>query len=253
MAPRWPAARLERGFGGFSVSHLENQYGIPPGSHEHHHEDEGHDEDHEDHAEQGEEEEDNNIRLDIEQTRYDGVLHIHEPFAGLDMFRGMLTYTDYEHVELPVRAYMNDDAEFFGVEFDSEFTVFSAGEGDLLLGLRADYIHGELDSGADVPRLAPTRFGASLTWAHSSWNLSASVLDAAEQEKPGANEEATEGYTRWDAGAEYRMPLFGRGEMVVFAKLKNISDEEIRLSTSFLREVAPEPGRSLEAGFRLYF
>ncbi len=84
-------------------------------------------------------------------------------------------------------------------------------------------------------------------------NLYASVLDADDQDKPGPNEEATEGYTRWDAGAEYRLPLSGSGEMVLFAKLKNITDEEIRLSTSFLREVAPEPGRSIEAGLRLRF
>ncbi|MFT6957457.1 MAG: iron complex outermembrane receptor protein, partial [Halieaceae bacterium] len=39
----------------------------------------------------------------------------------------------------------------------------------------------------------------------------------------------------------------------LFLKLKNISDEEIRLSTSFLRDIAPEAGRSIEAGVRFNF
>jgi iron complex outermembrane receptor protein len=35
--------------------------------------------------------------------------------------------------------------------------------------------------------------------------------------------------------------------------MRNLADEEIRLSTSFLRDVAPEAGRSVEAGLRYTF
>ena len=41
--------------------------------------------------------------------------------------------------------------------------------------------------------------------------------------------------------------------LLAFVKLKNITDEEIRLSTSFLRNYAPQPGESIEAGIRLMF
>ena len=51
-------------------------------------------------------------------------------------------------------------------------------------------------------------------------------------------------------GAEYRRPM-ASGELVLFLNVNNITDEEIRLSTSFLREFAPEPGISLEGGVRL--
>ena len=40
------------------------------------------------------------MRLDVEQTRYDALLHWHEPLAGLEVLRGFLTYTDYSHDEL---------------------------------------------------------------------------------------------------------------------------------------------------------
>lgn len=34
-------------------------------------------------------------------------------------------------------------------------------------------------------------------------------------------------------------------ELTLLIEFKNITDEEIRLSTSFLRDVAPEAGRSV--------
>ena len=46
---------------------------------------------------------------------------------------------------------------------------------------------------------------------------------------------------KWDAGADYRLPVAG-SEVTLFLALNNITDEEIRLSTSFLRDVAPEAG-----------
>ena len=41
--------------------------------------------------------------------------------------------------------------------------------------------------------------------------------------------------------------------MTLFLALNNITDEEIRLSTSFLRDIAPEAGFSVEAGIRWLF
>jgi iron complex outermembrane receptor protein len=79
------------------------------------------------------------------------------------------------------------------------------------------------------------------------------VLDAADQDDPGDFETATDGYTRWDAGADYRWQIRGEQELLVFAKWKNIGDEEIRLSTSFLRNYAPEAGESFEVGLRYSF
>ena len=78
------------------------------------------------------------------------------------------------------------------------------------------------------------------------------MLDADEQDKPGANEEPTDGYTKWDIGADYRLAT-GAGDMNLFIAFNNITDEEIRLSTSFLRDVAPEAGFSVEAGVRWMF
>ena len=79
------------------------------------------------------------------------------------------------------------------------------------------------------------------------------VLNADDQDDPGAFETETDGYTRWDAGIDYRFRLPGDSDLVAFLKWKNLSDEEIRLSTSFLRNYAPQAGESIEAGLRFTF
>ena len=74
-----------------------------------------------------------------------------------------------------------------------------------------------------------------------------------EKDDPGDFETETDGYTRWDAGVDYRLGFQDDRELFFFLKWKNIGDEEIRLSTSFLRNYAPEAGESLEAGLRFTF
>ena len=96
------------------------------------------------------------------------------------------------------------------------------------------------------------RVGGRLSWQSDQWRVWGRVLDAADQDNPGENEEATNGYTRWDAGIEYRLQT-NEWDLLAFAKFNNISDEEIRLSTSFLRDVAPEAGRGVELGVRYSF
>jgi iron complex outermembrane receptor protein len=455
----------ERGFFGLAVSHYETQYGIPPGAHGHHEEEhegkeyqEGHEEG-EEHEEHEHEEEEEFVRIDMEQTRYDANLHLHELGENIEVLRGFLTYTDYQHRELegtetgtrfdretwetrievvhtpqllgvhgvfglqwredefvaegeeayvprtdsselglflvedfhrgdwtyelglrvdwverdpdaesadsedftsvslsgsalwnfhpawqaglslsraarapsteelfsnvdatdpeelvthaataaieigdpdldeetslntdltlswvgedsraelavfynrfedyiflfnsgadvdgtPVYLYEQDDAVFYGVEFEGEFHLAAIGGGDLALGLSGDMIRGEFDDNGDVARLPPLRLGARLSWSGDALGAWVSVLDAADQDDPGDFETETAGYTRWDAGVDYRWQLSGGRELLAFLKWKNIGDEEIRLSTSFLRNYAPETGQSLEAGLRFTF
>ncbi|NIB39656.1 TonB-dependent receptor [Pseudomaricurvus alkylphenolicus] len=113
----------ERGFVGFSVNRQENNYGIPAGAHEHHHDEEEHhdDEDHHEEEEHHEDEEHHEeeehhddeahhdeeghedeapVRVDMEQTRYDLKGQLNQPFAGFDKLTWRAAYNDYEHTEL---------------------------------------------------------------------------------------------------------------------------------------------------------
>ena len=155
--------------------------------------------------------------------------------------------------ETPIYVYDQDDAEFYGAEFSSSFQLAELGPGAVALGIRGDIISAEFDNNGDVPRLPPTRIGSELSWRGDNFGTWISVLSAADQDDPGDFETETDGYTRWDLGADYRFKLRGDRELLAFMKWKNIGDDQIRLSTSFLRNYAPEAGESLEVGLRYSF
>ncbi|MFT6771729.1 MAG: iron complex outermembrane receptor protein [Congregibacter sp.] len=180
-------------------------------------------------------------------------------FAELTVFYNsfddyiFLFNTGLEVDETPVYAYEQDDADFYGVEFESSFDLASLGDGNVSLGVFGDMIVGEFDSAGDAPRLPPMRFGSELSWRSDAVGVYLKVLNASDQDNPGDFETETGGYTRWDAGIDYNVQFSGKTELFAFLKLKNLTDEEIRLSTSFLRNFAPQAGQSVEAGVRLTF
>ncbi|MEQ8263335.1 TonB-dependent receptor [Pseudohaliea sp.] len=155
--------------------------------------------------------------------------------------------------ETPVYVYEQDDADFYGVEIETSFDLARLAGGDLSLGVFGDMTTGEFDSAGDVPRLPPMRIGSELAWRSDSLGAYVRVLNADDQDNPGDFETETDGYTRWDAGIDYNIEFAGDTQLLAFVKWKNIADEEIRLSTSFLRNYAPQPGESIEAGVRLMF
>lgn len=151
--------------------------------------------------------------------------------------------------QFPVREYQNDDADFYGMEIDMVFSISN----DWSVRIFGDTVTGKLEDDTYLPRLPPYRLGSELNFNSGALSTSLSVLDAADQDNPGLGEIATAGYTRWDFTMDYALPSVFNGELILFSKLKNITDEEIRLSTSFLRGFAPDSGRSLELGSRYRF
>lgn len=146
----------------------------------------------------------------------------------------------------PVRGYLNDDARFYGLEVDASIFLSP----DWSLRLFADSIKGKLDSHGAVPRMPPYRLGSELKLDLGDFSTSLSYLHAFDQNDPGQFEIQTEGYDRIDLRAEYQWDFVRRGELALFSSLRNLTNEEIRLSTSYLRGFAPESGRSLELGLR---
>jgi len=157
--------------------------------------------------------------------------------------------TGIEVDEFSVRAYQNNGADFYGMEMDMVFPITN----DWSVRFFGDTVTGKLENDNYVPRLPPYRLGSELIFSTAALNASLSVLNAADQNNSGFGEIATAGYTRWDVAIDYALPSISNGELILFSKVKNITNEEIRLSTSFLRGFAPESGRSLELGVRYSF
>ncbi len=83
----------DEGFVGLSVSRLANNYGIPPGAHEHH-------EDGDNAVDGLDEHDEETVRIDLKQTRYDLKGEFENPMAGFQKISFRVGHNDYEHVEL---------------------------------------------------------------------------------------------------------------------------------------------------------
>ena len=106
---------FEDGYIGVAFNRLDNQYGIPAGSHTHHgeeHHDEDHDGDHEDEHDEDHHDEDDHddeqhgdehgeedVLIDMRQDRID--LEFELPLSGFfDEVHGRIGAVDYEHLEI---------------------------------------------------------------------------------------------------------------------------------------------------------
>ena len=125
----------DRGFIGVSVSELDNEYGLPPGTHSHgdHEEDhdEDHDDDHDDDHEEGHEEVEF-VRLDLEQTRYDFKSGLNFTNSWIESISADIGLSDYQHGEIE---YFEDGGSEVGTlyeteGYDSRFTLTHAPMGD---------------------------------------------------------------------------------------------------------------------------
>jgi iron complex outermembrane receptor protein len=99
----------DRGFIGMAVSRYESKYGLPGGTHAHHHDD--HDHDHHDdddhgldhHGHHDHDDEDDDVRLELKQTRWDLAAGLQDPFVNFTELKVRIGYNDYEHRELESR------------------------------------------------------------------------------------------------------------------------------------------------------
>jgi iron complex outermembrane recepter protein len=145
------------------------------------------------------------------------------------------------------------NATFKGFEAQATFPLMQNNFGSVDLTLFGDYTRGEFDNGADVPRLPPLRYGIQLAYEKNDWSANARLTRAEAQTNPGDNETPTDSYLLLNVGGQYKLTDFYGTDVLLFAKGKNLLNENIRNSTSYLRNFAPEPGRSGEIGIRLSY
>ena len=150
--------------------------------------------------------------------------------------------------ELSIFQYQQEDATFRGIETSVEIPLTD----DWEIELFGDYVRAKLDKSGDVPRIPPLRYGMALNYQQEQWNAGLRLTEVEQQNHAGDLESDTRGYTRLDGHLHYHLGS-EKNSWLLFLKANNLLDEEIRNSTSFLREIAPEPSRSLELGVRMSF
>jgi iron complex outermembrane receptor protein len=155
--------------------------------------------------------------------------------------------------ELPVFVYTQADADFSGLEAELFAPLFTKGDGGLDLRLFADYVRGELTSGESLPRLPPLRYGARLEYHGARFLAGLETARYDDQDAVAPHEEPTVGYVLTNADFRWRFAAGTAAEVELFVNASNLGDEEARKHTSFVKDIAPLPGRNYAVGVRSRF
>jgi iron complex outermembrane receptor protein len=153
----------------------------------------------------------------------------------------------------PVLLTRQADATFMGYESKLVFPLIQNHLGLVELTLFSDFTRGQFVNGSDVPRMPPLRFGFQLDHIKGDWNTNLRLTRGEVQTHAGDNDTPTAGYMLLSLGTQYQILDLHGVDVMVFSKANNLLNENIRNSTSYLRNFAPEPGRGAEIGFRVSY
>jgi iron complex outermembrane recepter protein len=155
--------------------------------------------------------------------------------------------------DLPMFVYTQADAKFQGVEAEVSFRLMEEGQNGIDVRLFTDYVKGELTSGENVPRLPPLRYGGRLQFHSERFLAGLEATRYDEQDDIAPFETVTDGYTLTNADFRWRIGVGSDGELELFANATNLGDELARKHTSFVKDIAPLPGRNYAIGIRSRF
>lgn len=197
--------------------------------------------------------------LDAEiATSLEGTIHYGDDRLQADLhlfvvdYDGFIDLTPTGAVDdgLDVFAYVQNDARFHGFEAEASFRVWREGDRSLSLDLGADYVRATSDLGPPS-RIPPWAVSGKLVWQDAQLGGWVEVRRVAKQDRVSDFELPTDSYTLLNVGATWAPPALEGVKL--FVEGRNLGDEEIREHASFLKDIAPQPGRGVRAGFSYRF
>lgn len=185
--------------------------------------------------------------------------------ASLHFQRGRLSadahafYVDYDNfIDLipngqtdeesgfPVFTFVQSGAKFYGGELEASVETWRDGERSFHLEGAADYVHGKTDFGPAV-RIPPWSVTGRGVYEGDWWTGTVEVHHVGKQDRVAPFELPTGGYTMLNASLVLR-PVKDNPGLKVFVNADNLTNVEAREHASFLKDVAPLPGRSFRLG-----
>ncbi|MEL7535866.1 MAG: TonB-dependent receptor [Pseudomonadota bacterium] len=151
---------------------------------------------------------------------------------------------------LPVFVFRQDNAEFFGLDLEVGFTV---NEWVRVVGMY-DTVSADLDiEGNDnVPRLPPSSYGLGIELTQGAFSGDVRYRRVDEQDDIADFELPTDSFYDLSLQLGYQVEVAGN-DLNLFLIGRNLTDEEQRHHSSFIKDFAPRPGLTWEAGLRLNF
>lgn len=155
---------------------------------------------------------------------------------------------------LPVFQFQQDDATFTGVDLEISARLMRWEDGELLVRSMFDWVEAEVDAtgNENLPRIPPLRYGFGLETSFGFANASLDYMRVNGQSDIAPRELVTDAYNDLRAYLGIEVPV-AQGSLNMFLVGKNLTNDEQRFHTSFIKDYAPAPGRTIEAGIRFLF
>jgi iron complex outermembrane recepter protein len=189
-----------------------------------------------------------------DRGRFTGDLHVyHSWYNGFIDERptGDEFYFEEEDEFFPIYRFVQTDAKFYGFELEGAYALWQDGDRKLSLEGAADYVHAQTDFGP-AARIPPYSVTGRLAWTSTKFDASAEVRHVGEQDRVANEFELpTDDYTLVNASVAVRP--FSQQNVTLFAEARNLTNEEAREHVSFLKDIAPLPGRNLRVGVAYRF
>lgn len=167
-----------------------------------------------------------------------------------------LARTGEEFEGLPIAQYEQADAYFQGWEAEVTLPLAEWPASHWDITLFTDGVQARLQSGDNLPRIPPLRFGGQLNWHSDNWAARLRATHVAKQDNLAVFETPSPSYVLVDANMDYHFHINVASkeyEAAVFLKANNLLNEEIRHHTSYVKDVAPGAGRGILMGLRASF
>lgn len=150
---------------------------------------------------------------------------------------------------LPISRFEGVRADLRGVEAEARFHIVDVVDREFHVDVRGDYTRAQnATSDTPLPRIAPVRLSVSATLREGNATGYVEAIQAGGQNRVAANELPTDGYTLVNARLTYRLPQMLPARIELFVRANNLLNEEIRMHTSTLKDIAPMGGRSVMVG-----
>lgn len=150
---------------------------------------------------------------------------------------------------LPVYQFAGENAVLVGFEARTEWSVTDR----LVLDGTISQVRGTLTAADEpIPFIPPRSGRIAARYDAPSFFVGGGVKLAARQDRVGEFEDPTAGYAVLDANVGYRWINGGRVHTLTL-RADNITDKEYRDHLSRIKDIMPQPGRSISLLYRLHF
>ena len=151
---------------------------------------------------------------------------------------------------MPVFTYLQQDADWFGIEGEVRAPVLDTRSLTVFADARASYTRAELDDGTNVPRIPPLELLGALEVQTDAIDVRGEVQWFAKQDKLAPFETQTDSFTLVNAYVTWH-PMPRRENFSVIIGAENIFDVVGRRHASFTKDFVPLSGRNIRASVRL--